>query len=72
MANSARVTVDFPVIATFVGLVTEEVDGAVGDATRLLGLGLEVTKAVGLVPAGWEDIERDLTSNRESVDYIST
>lgn len=66
VANGSGVGVDFIVVAARVGLVTEEVDVLVLDAA-LLGIFLKVAKAVGLVPAGREDIEGDLTANREAI-----
>lgn len=72
MADGAGVAVDLPVIAALISLVTEEVNSVVADTARLLGLGLEVAKAVSLVPAGREDIEGDLTSDREATIKIST
>lgn len=66
MADSARVGEDLVVIATRVSLVTEEMNILVFDST-LLGIFLEVAKAVGLVPAGRENVERDLTADREAL-----
>ena len=42
-------------------------DGVVVDATGLLGLTLEVLKAISLIPAGWEDIEGDLSTDGVAV-----
>lgn len=67
VADRARVLVDLVVVAALVGLVAEEVDGGVLDAIWLLGIGLEVLEAVGLVPAGWEDVEGDLTADGVAV-----
>lgn len=67
VANGTVISVDFVVVATRAGLVTEEVDVLVGDAARLLSLSLEVLKAVCLVPASREDIEGDLATNGEAV-----
>lgn len=61
------VLVDLVVVAALERLVAEEVDRRVGDAPRLLGLGLEVLQAVGLVPAGGEDVEGDLAADGEAV-----
>ena len=67
VANSAGVDVDLVVIAALKGLVAKEVDGVVLDAARLLGLVLEVGKAVGLVPAGGEDVKGDHAADGEAV-----
>lgn len=67
MTDGAGVGVDFVVVAALEGLVAEKVDGLVGDAVGLLGLVLEVLQAVGLVPAGGEDIEGDLATNGETI-----
>lgn len=61
------VLVDLVVVAALERLVAEEVDRRVGYASRLLRLGLEVLQAVGLVPAGGEDVEGDLTADGEAV-----
>lgn len=63
MPDGTRVFVDFVVIATLECLVTEEVDGRVLNAARLLRLCVKVLQAVGLVPPGREDVERDLATN---------
>ncbi len=65
VANGARVTVDLIVVAARGGLVAEEVNSGVLDAAGLLGLVFEVRQAEGLVPAGREHVERDLTADRE-------
>ena len=72
MAYRPGVNVDLVVVAALVGLVAEEVDRLVGDAVGLLGLLFEVLEAVGLVPAGGEYVERDLTSNGEAGLVVST
>lgn len=71
VANRAWVLVDLVVVAALVGLVAEEVDGGVLDAIRLLGVGLEVAQTVGLIPAGGEDIERDLAANGVAVSQLA-
>ncbi len=66
VADGAGVVVDFPVVAARESLVPEEVDGFVVHAGEVFGrvrLGLDVPEAVGLVPTGGEDVERDLTSD---------
>jgi hypothetical protein len=72
VTNGAGVAVDLPVVATLIGLIAKEVNGVVADAAGLLGLGLEVTKAVGLVPAGREDVEGNLTADREATIRVRT
>lgn len=76
MANGSVISIDFVIVATLVGLVTEEVDG-------LETLICDVLKAVSLVPASWEHVEGDLAANRvgqrviwelllEGTDHLST
>lgn len=67
VAYGAWVDVDLVVVAALAGLVAEEVDSGVADATGLLGLVLEVLQAVRLVPARGEDVEGDLAADREAV-----
>ena len=62
VADRPWVLKDLIVIAALVGLVAEEVDGAVLDAADLL-LGFDVLQAVGLVPASGEDVEGDLAAD---------
>ena len=62
VTNSPRVNVDLVIIATDKTLVTEEVNVLVFGATELL-FSLDMLQAVGLVPAGGENIERDLAAN---------
>lgn len=66
MADGPGVAVDLVVVAAGEGLVAEEVDRLVLDAA-VLGLALEVLEAVGLVPAGGEDVEGDLAADGEAV-----
>jgi hypothetical protein len=66
VANGARVLEDLVVVAALVGLVAEEVDGAVLDAADLL-LGFDVLQAVGLIPASGEDIEGNLAADGVAV-----
>lgn len=65
VADGAGVLVDFVVVAALGRLVAEKVNVLVGDAVGLLGLVFEVLEAVRLVPAGREDVKRDLASNGE-------
>lgn len=67
MADGPGVAVDLVVVSALHVLVAKEVDGLVLDAALLLGLGLEVIEAVGLVPALGEDVERNLATNGEAV-----
>ena len=67
MSDGPFIAVDFIIISTLVRLVAEEMDGAVVDAANRL-LGSNVLQTVRLIPAGGEDIEGDLTTNRISVE----
>lgn len=67
MADGTRVGVDLVVVAAWLRLVSEEVNGLVLNAAWLLRLVLEVAEAVGLIPASGEDVEGDLTTNREAM-----
>lgn len=58
---SPWILVDFVVVATLEGFVAEEVNLVVFDSTEL-SLGFNVAEAVCLVPACWEDVERNLTT----------
>ena len=57
VADSARICVDLVVVATGLALVTKEVN--------LIELFFNILKAEALIPALGEDIERDLSTNRE-------
>lgn len=65
VTDGPRILIDLIVVSALVGLVAKEVNGSVRDTTGLLGLVLEVLQAVGLVPAGGEDVERDLAADAE-------
>lgn len=67
--NGAAVGEDLVVVAALKRLVAKEVDCRVLDglAAGPLGLVREVLQAVGLVPAGWEDVEGDLAADGEAV-----
>ena len=56
MTNGSLVVVDLVVITSLVRLVTEKVDLGESFVFNML-------QAVGLVPSGWENIKRNLTSN---------
>lgn len=56
MSDSPAVLVDFVIVSSLVSLITEEVN-------LLEALVLYVSKSVGLVPASWEDIEGDLSTD---------
>ena len=58
------VLVDLEVVAALVRLVAEEVDGREVDAVGQVLVGLDVLQAVGLVPAGGEDVEGYLAADR--------
>ncbi len=68
MANGAGIGVNLIVVAADGSLVAKEVDVLVRDAALLLGIGLEVLQAVGLVPAGGEDVKGDLAANGEAIE----
>lgn len=57
VSDGARVSVNLVVVAPFRGLVAEEVNVLVGDAPLDLGIILDMTQAVGLVPTIGEDIK---------------
>jgi hypothetical protein len=59
--NRPLVAEKLPVVAARVRLVAEEVDLVVDESPRLLRL--NVSQAVGLVPAGGEDVEGDLAAD---------
>jgi len=61
-----RVLVNLIVVPALECLVAEEVNRRVSYTSRLLGLVLEVLQAVGLVPAGGEDVEGDLAADGEA------
>lgn len=69
VTNRSRVTVDLIVITSDKTLVTEEVDVLVFGAGDVL-FGLDVLQAIGLVPTGWENVERDLAANREALSQV--
>lgn len=66
MPCDTRITEDLVVIASLLRLVTKEMDGFVLDTCQLLLL-LDVLEAICLVPAGGENVERDLSTYGESV-----
>jgi hypothetical protein len=70
VAHGARVLKNLVIVAAFVRLVAEEVDGAVLDAADLL-LGFHVLQAVRLVPARGEDVEGDLAADGVTVTWNS-
>lgn len=65
MTDGALVDVNLVVVSALGRLVAKEVDLLVLDAALLLRLLLEVLEAVRLVPAGGEDVERDLAADAE-------
>lgn len=66
MSLGPLVLVNLVVVAAFVGLVAEEVNGLVLDAGDVL-LRRQVFEAVGLVPAGGEDVEGNLPTDGVAV-----
>lgn len=67
MSLSPIILINLVVVAAFVGLVAEEVNGRVLDAGNIL-LRCQVLEAVGFIPAGREDVEGDLPANGEAVE----
>lgn len=67
MSLGPIILVNLVVVAAFVGLVAEEVNGRVLDARNVL-LRCQVLEAVGFVPAGREDVEGDLPADGEAVE----
>lgn len=63
MACHSWVFVNLVVIATLEGLIAEEMNCSVLDSTRQVLLVVDMLEAVTLVPSGWEDVERDLSTN---------
>ena len=63
MTNSPGIAVNLVIVSARKAFVAKEVDGLVLN-TRDILLGLDVLQAVGLVPAGRENIERDLAADR--------
>ena len=63
MTGGSWVVVDFIVVSALICLVAEEVNRCIRHTAGLLGLVLEVLKAVGLVPAGREDVEGNLATD---------
>lgn len=66
VTNRPKVSVDLVIIASDKALVTEEVNVLVLGARDVL-LSLDVLQAVSLVPAGRENVKRDLTTDRKAV-----
>lgn len=67
VTDCPAILVDLVIVTALVCLVTKEVDSGILLATVVLGLGLEMLKAVGLIPTGWEDVKGDLASNGVAV-----
>ena len=57
MPNSPLILINLVIIATFERLVTKKVNSLVLDTIGKLGIGLDITKTVGLVPASRENIK---------------
>jgi hypothetical protein len=62
MSNSSHVLINLVFIATLEHLVTEKVNSIVFNTIGKLGVGFDMTKTVGLVPACRENITRDLST----------
>ena len=65
MSDGPLIGEDLVVVTALGGLITEEVDVLVSDAT-LSSVVLKMLEAVSLVPAGRKDIEGDLTTDGEA------
>lgn len=66
VTDCSGILINLVVVSSDETLVAEEVDVLVIGAGKLL-LGRNVLQGIGLVPAGREDIERDLAANGETV-----
>lgn len=66
MARGTLVGIDFVVVSTLKRLVTKEVNGGVFDAGDVL-LGLDMLKAISLIPTSWEHIKGNLPTNGVSI-----
>lgn len=66
MPNCSRITENLKIISTLKGLVTKEVNCLVLDTMRHVLFILDVLEAICLVPAFWEDVERNVSSDRVS------
>ena len=71
MADSPRVLINLIVVAAFECLVTKKVDCRVIHSARQVLVVLDVLQAVRLVPARWEDIEGNLTTNGVAINGVS-
>lgn len=63
MSNRPLITINLPIIAALIRLVSKEVDLIIHDATPALLLG-HMLETVRLVPARGEHVERDLSADR--------
>lgn len=67
MSLGPLILVNLVVVAALIGLVAEEVNCRVVDAGNVL-LSRQMLEAVGLVPAGGEDVEGDLPADGVAVE----
>jgi hypothetical protein len=67
MPNRPRVLINLVVITPLHRLVAEEMDSVVFYTIRQVGVVFDMTEAVGFVPAGGENVEGDLATDRVSV-----
>jgi hypothetical protein len=67
MSNGPRVRVYFVVIATNHGFIAEEVNRVILDTIWKVDVVFDVIEAVCFIPAGREDIKRDLATNGISI-----
>jgi len=66
VTDCAGVLVDLVVITSDEALVTEEVNVLILGTGDVL-LSLDVLESIGLIPAGGENIKRDLTTDGEAM-----
>jgi hypothetical protein len=66
MPHSSLIRENFMIIAARISLIAKEMDCLVFNSGNIL-FSLDVLKAIGFVPAGWEDIEGDHASNGEPI-----
>jgi len=63
MPNRPLILVNLPVVPTLIRLIPKEMYRLEVDAIRQLLIRLDVTQTVRLVPAGGENVERDLAAD---------
>ena len=66
MPHRPTILIDLIIIAPLIRLIPKEMNSRILDAANLFFFG-QVLQAVGLVPAGGEDVEGDLAADGEPV-----